>query len=750
MNNLSEGQSLALTQLKTIESGASFDMEILNYAEYDKNKDFLLIDISINMRGFEKTKDGFDFRPRERMKIYIHKKFPFEIPIANFYDFRYLGKSHVQWGEQICLYQSIESDFDPSDGMFGFMDRLLLWLKNAAKGTLDPIDAPMHPPVAYKMYDHVPKIIPNSDTPSFEKNYWMEACAIKKLNDSYVITNWLETINLKRGIFYGAVLLTKNNMPFEFPFTLNHLLSVLKKNQINEYSFLQHIGQISLINGKGTSLFIVIGTPMRGLVSEKKQHLAVWYLEEEYTKSIRTLFGNKVNNYKTLHKVQQHAKKLDKFSNESLLTWCEVLENRQEIILSRDNEAQINLFKNKRIEIWGCGALGSHVAEIAARAKAKEIILVDNGIVKPGLISRQLFYERNIGENKAIALKERIEEIYTELYPLKVKALKENVLNHLENINTNEDVDFIIDTTASQRVLRKIDKFLIDKLINIPVIVFTINNNAKRAMALVRPVQYNSGLLDIIRKAKLKLCDDNKPVWLSSFFPRQNDTVKLIQPEPGCSDPTFIGSEADLSILTGLMMNSISSDLSDPQNSKVHFISQEIQLVNKNIYEKYTFPTYSKELILKDNINQYKIYINQNVIDKIKEEILNSDKNHNPPHETGGLLFGEWDELSKIVYLNDISAAPNDSKSSPNHFECGTEGTKELSDKLKIKFRSSMYFVGLWHSHPFGSSQYSDEDKKSMQLVVTRLSPPKSLLLITAYNKDEYYLGGFVFNKSQF
>jgi hypothetical protein len=451
---------------------------------------------------------------------------------------------------------------------------------------------------------------------------------------------------------------------------------------------------------------------MRGVEQNRKQHLAVWYLEEKIARNFRSIYNAPVKSHSASRKAQYHIDKLIEFSKKSLLAWCSLLENRPEIIVDRDTESQSRFFKDKKIEIWGCGALGSHIAEIIARSKPKEITLYDNGIVKPGILVRQLFYENDIGINKALALKSRLERIYSNLTSVKIEYVSQNILDHISEIESS---------------------------------------NATKAMGVIKSVEYNSGTLDIIRKAKLQLCNKENNVWLSDFFPKRDEGHKLIQPEPGCSDPTFIGSEADLSVLSGLLINQTVKSIIDMQEkSKVLFISQELDDKRQIHFDRLDIENHPEDQIILDPINDYKILIPNVVLDKIIKEIAKSDKKHNPAHETGGLIFGEWDDLSKVVYLTDVSGPPSDSKSSPAHFESGVIGTKEKNEKLKSKYQNSVYFVGLWHSHPFGTTQFSGEDKVSMQLVVTQLSPPKSLLLIVAYDKDRYSIGGFVFNKSQF
>src|SRR3546814_5640541 len=61
--------------------------------------------------------------------------------------------SDVCSSDLICLYQSTETEWTPADGLFGFFDRVDKWFSAAGRGELDPLDAPLHPPVAYTTSD---------------------------------------------------------------------------------------------------------------------------------------------------------------------------------------------------------------------------------------------------------------------------------------------------------------------------------------------------------------------------------------------------------------------------------------------------------------------------------------------------------------------------------------------------------------------------------------------------------------------
>jgi tRNA A37 threonylcarbamoyladenosine dehydratase len=69
----------------------------------------------------------------------------------------------------------------------------------------------------------------------------------------------------------------------------------------------------------------------------------------------------------------------------------------------------VTWFAGKTIELWGCGALGSWIAEYLVRAGAAAIILRDHGYVTKGLLVRQNYIEADVGQRKVDALFHRLE-----------------------------------------------------------------------------------------------------------------------------------------------------------------------------------------------------------------------------------------------------------------------------------------------------------------------------------------------------
>ena len=83
--------------------------------------------------------------------------------------------------------------------------------------------------------------------------------------------------------------------------------------------------------------------------------------------------------------------------------------------IRRDATRPIAGLAGRTVEIWGCGGLGSWLAEFIARAGAARIVLRDHHDVGGGLLVRQNYIEDDIGANKADRLAVRLRQIADDL-----------------------------------------------------------------------------------------------------------------------------------------------------------------------------------------------------------------------------------------------------------------------------------------------------------------------------------------------
>ena len=125
---MTPGQRKALSQLRRIESASSGGFEIL--AECETSKGNVNVALSIRVGAIEQRAGGLRLREREEFVVIIKPDFPFSIPGLVVSHDRFAQFPHVVWTKTICLYQSGETEWNPADGLFGFLiDSRNFWAK---------------------------------------------------------------------------------------------------------------------------------------------------------------------------------------------------------------------------------------------------------------------------------------------------------------------------------------------------------------------------------------------------------------------------------------------------------------------------------------------------------------------------------------------------------------------------------------------------------------------------------------------
>jgi hypothetical protein len=159
---------------------------------------------------------------------------------------RFAGLPYVLLGRQICLYHS-DSDWNPADGMFGVIARLAAWYRRAAAGRLVEAGQPLHPPLAYRVFNDADCVVVRPDLPrDFEPS---SAVMVRRYPGRVDVVEWLRSAALEidsqavlgrlrsrlvdvarvheAPAFLGAVRILHDPLSFEFPDNFPDLLSAL-------------------------------------------------------------------------------------------------------------------------------------------------------------------------------------------------------------------------------------------------------------------------------------------------------------------------------------------------------------------------------------------------------------------------------------------------------------------------------------------------------------------------------------------
>lgn len=719
----SRGQDLARDQLAEIADRSVGALEIVSEPRLSE-QGLLAIHISIATRAYRRE-GGLAFRDRERMLLMVGAEFPFKPPTLWFSHRRFAGKPHVQWGRYVCLYQSVEAEWRPADGMYGFMERVDEWLAAAGADLLDPEDAPLHPPVAFA--ESVTRIVIRADTPEVDDSPWVGRADLLSVNSNRRdLVGWASMADWDavpaRGTPAVAILLNRS-MPMEYPTNVNELLDAIAEAGVPFGMVWSALRLSTMLVPEGEPGHLVLGAPMRRRAAGEplRQHLTVWELDAEALANVRAyaLSGDDPDLRRQVVEWMVTAK----------VGWCTVLEDRPEIMNRRDRGALIEAVAGRRVALMGCGALGSAVAETLVRGGVSRLRLLDSGIVRPGILVRQRFTDADVGAGKAERLKARLDGIGLECaIEIRQDDLRTGVLARLGDL----EPELVIDATASRAVAHQLETELDEGRLECALITMSVSASAEHGSVSVRMPDCPGGPLAVERQAKLAALAQNRTHPLVQAFWPDEPTSTPFLPEPGCSSPTFTGSAADIDHHAGGLLNvglrraaqlapdAASMDLAAPPwfempSTGARLLSYTMDGVQLGV----------------ERNRRYRTFTSRAARTEIATEIRRIGRVRSSKVETGGLLFGEIDDSHGRIWIDSVSGPPADSELSPERFLCGTAGTQALASRRLEASGGSSRFIGIWHTHPVSRGRPSDEDMVAMvQLLHLQQHPPRQVAML--------------------
>lgn len=744
------GQAAALDQLRAIERLDPTAVEVVAVRAPAGNGEAARVDLSLDCRGVEHRPGGLRLRERERFLILVNADFPFEYPSVLVLHKRWAGAPHVQWGISLCLYAAPAVEWQPGDGMFGFVERLWTWLNKAAAAELDPDDAPLHPPVAYTSdLDEVPTIIPRADTPEVTDAPWIGGVELDKLSTSRIdlvgwqpeLTSWLEGA--------APAILLPSKLDFEYPRTVAELLVALAERGVPRERALAVLKLAALGLKQDEPLLVVIGTAMRGTAADRRQHLAAWYVEPLIAWGLGHSLQTAADDPELRASAERVEEIMCEWAGTAKIHWCRVREDRPEVTRRRDTGSPLRWFAGRSVSVWGCGALGAPIAEWLARAGVRKLILYDKASVAPGILVRQPFTDPDIGRNKARVLAERLQATRPRDLEVVVRA-RDVVRTALQHEDWHDGAEVVIDATASHAVATKLERARRLHPQDTDIVSIIIGHTAQHALAAVAPRAYSGATVDVTRQIKLA-CGRRGELngFLAEFWPDPPRT-ETFQPEPGCSDPTFTGSGAEVAALAATMLIRAAEDLGPDDGCAIGHLAA-ITPGHKGADQARL--VFSSAQRIPGAGHDAEVRLARPAQAALSGWISRAAREQGPTSETGGLLFGERDAAAGVIWVDEVIGPPPDSRTSPEEFVCGTQGVDRYRTEKEHRGRGSLEYMGMWHTHPTQDPMVSRRDlHEGMRLLLDAASSPMAhtLLLIVGHTvPGPPSLGAFVFERSE-
>jgi molybdopterin/thiamine biosynthesis adenylyltransferase len=550
----SSWQKLLLGELEKLAADRPQEIQILE-GPTGGGRDDLVVRIGLDTSGIPNSSEGLELGDAEEFVVRTPPS-PFALPHVEVDHRRFLGYPHVLQGRRLCIYLDPSREWQPAAGMAGFLNRLWSWLNDAAGGVFDPATAMYHA-VGGVLHQTtgVPTLVVREEGPN------------KLMQSAYVLKRTPQRYDLTYRDDHGGRRAPVISLSFALPLgagqNLGHLLKILDDPYGNagrdrnprilsqSVGFLRRLLASAVRNPDGYPQYFVLAVPHP---AGGPHHLLGGRLTAEAADALRaTAKEDGVVNFDP-----------EKIDQDADIEWCAISDERQQVTIRRDEARPVNGFLGKTVHVWGCGGLGSWMAEFIARAGASEITVCDPGSVSGGLLVRQNYREDDIGTTKAEALARRLEAIRDDL----TVVVETNPIP--ENNESVLSADLVVDATVSNSIAAVMDVMA--------------TRSERRGLIAQVATDARSGTLGVAN-----ICAAGSRLTPSAIDRRTGESVLAradleayhtlwdtdpdsedsLIPTRGCSVPTFHGSAADLAGVSAAFVNVIGTHLMNLEGAAV-------------------------------------------------------------------------------------------------------------------------------------------------------------------------------------
>lgn len=354
------------------------------------------------------TRNTLPLQDNEDVLVALPPSFPWSTPAVLVEHDRFVGFTHVLEGRRLCLYLDHAQEWHPRLGIIGVLDRLWNWFSDATSGAFDPRRALFHPVGGVAMRSPgAPMLVVRH--PLRRPGPGLSTMPVRTRNDLRVdllpataaenpaslgepgspAATRAVVVGLHGALSYGPGL------------NLNELLGRIGAlDHLDPAAILQSLGAAAHRNPTGAELYFVLAVPAapprsRGTHPSGRRPAP------------RRIAGKLARAARGRGLLEPDGAPQDCL--DAPITWCPISEERATMITPRDQKRPTAALRGARVVLWGCGGLGSWLAEYLVRAGVEHLALADTGEVSGGLLVRQAFTENDIGANKAEALARRLE-----------------------------------------------------------------------------------------------------------------------------------------------------------------------------------------------------------------------------------------------------------------------------------------------------------------------------------------------------
>ncbi|VVJ21602.1 Uncharacterised protein [Amycolatopsis camponoti] len=732
---LTPGQRQAQRELSELERLTAGGIAVVRTHERTDVAAKVRIDLLIDCQAQRDRTPLVSLQSAEAVYVMVPPTYPFHEPSVHTDHNRFAGLPHVLWGHRICLYLS-DNDWDPARGMHGLADRLIEWFRCVEEGTLTFGDIVPEPPVTGTSISDVITVQQElPDALEADPEPWLCWAWVGLVGrNRWEVRRWITTDDAgppENGpAFLAVVIGLPDPVGFSFPTRIGDLLAGLREQRIDTDRLKERLQRAWEANdrhlppnpetgaGPPVVVLVVSPAPTGSAAPSRVAYLAAWLLN-----------GSRL--------VSRPLTAQDR------VLWVQVLDQRPRFTIRRDVSRPASWLRNKRILLLGCGGLGAPIAEFCVRAGAAELRIIDNGGVLPGILVRQPYTEADFRQPKAKVLAHRLAAIRS---GTKITATHGDAVVHVLQ-DHDIDVDLIIDATAARTVAAALERSRWEGgRSQPPLLSMTVGHDSARGVATLALPGAGGAGADILRKLAVTAADDDSLLdVLDDFYPALPRT-DLFLPEPGCSDLTYVGSAADLASFSAWLLNDALTILGAPLHpaQPLRWASVLRAPGTRGQYPTSDRRHWPEDIAAVDAEQGYHVRLSPSAFAEMRNDVIRMAGTRGPDIETGGLLLGQIDHASRVVWVTEAHGLPDGSEAFAEKLYVDPVAAREAVEQRRFLTRQQVQFVGGWHTHPRNAAEPSPDDRIAMQKMTDETGTAALLVILGGQDHDRWrtWIGG--------
>lgn len=498
--------------------------------------------VRIDTSGIARVETGLPVSAdHEDIELWFGGTYPNRPPTLLVTHDRFLGHPHVLVGRILCIYLDMDREWHPALGARGVITRLVEWLQDAASDRFDARAALFHPIGGLPPSPHFPStVVVRKSNLDLQRPHIGRATVDIRSPHRVDLVRWSRrTRDDPLSATEALVLRTRDPMP-------DGLIGVDTLGEL--------LARIELAHGP--SRMDSLASALRMLERQGSEPLRILVDVAHSADPQLSYLASAVAAAPVPLAVVRQPQFMDRLPGLPI-GWTNVSDERSEVATRRDSRRPTAAFAGKTIEVWGCGGLGSWMAEFVARAGASRIVLRDTGRVSGGLLVRQNYLEDDVGLSKADQLAGRLRAVSDAVH---IVSAPVNAVDLLAE-GYQPDTDLLIDATINVTVAARLDEWR-RTAVSAPFVaqVATDPRTATLGLLIVAAPDISVGPATIDDATWMAIRDDPTMERFHGFWTTPAKADQLV-PALGCSTPTFHGSAADLACLSGSLVSLLAAHL---------------------------------------------------------------------------------------------------------------------------------------------------------------------------------------------